>query len=189
MTIKQEVPMYMVFVLYLIISSNFLAELFPCKLQKLLNNSMVAKHFIGFMTLLFFVVLASGDEHGATEALTSSIIIYLLFMVSTRMSFMYFGIFMFLSAVLYILHLYQKENQHNQQIMTAQKIIQYIMVAILVVGFIFYMVEKKREYKNKFSMMVFLVGKPVCRGKSPETTNTDIFNFLRNSVSIKKKNK
>lgn len=174
---KTEVPMYMIFVMYLIVSSNYLAQLFPCRLQNILDNSMLAKHFIGFMTLLFFVVLASGEEHGATEVLTSSIIIYFLFIMSTRISLFYFGIFILLSSISYVLHLYQKEN-HNKQMNRAQDILQYMMGAVLVVGVVLYFMDKKLEYKKRFSIGTFLIGKPTCRNKSPQITLLDRVNLM-----------
>jgi len=61
------------------------------------------------------------------------------------------------------------------------------MLVVLVMGFFFYLVEKKIEYKKNFSFVTFIVGKPICKNKSPKTTKLDIFNFLtRKPVSPKK---
>ena len=35
--------------------------------------------------------------------------------------------------------------------------------------------EKKIEYKNKFSYITFIFGKPSCRGKSPEVKYLEAF--------------
>ena len=43
-----------IFILYLVISGNFIGNRFSCKLQKLLQNNMFFKHLIGFMLLFFF---------------------------------------------------------------------------------------------------------------------------------------
>ena len=34
------------FILYMIISANFLAQTFSCSLQKVLNNNMYVKHIV-----------------------------------------------------------------------------------------------------------------------------------------------
>ncbi len=183
----KEVPLYMVFVLYLIISSNFLAQLFSCRLQYMLNNSMIAKHFIGYMTLLFFVVLSSGDTHSTSMALLYSLFVYIIFWFSTRIAFGYFVVFLFLAASLYIIHLYQKESgvQTNRRLEITQEVIQWFMFVVLVVGFVFYWIEKKIEYKNKFSIATFILGKPVCKHNSP-TNNFFQFFKMKKSASPKK---
>jgi hypothetical protein len=171
----------MVFVLYLIISSNFLAQLFSCRLQYMLNNNMLAKHFIGYMTLLFFVVLSSDDSYSTSTALLHSLLVYIIFWFSTRMAFEYFFVFLMMAASLYIIHLYQKESgeQTSKRLAATQEVIQWFMIVVLVVGFVFYWMEKKIEYKNKFSMATFILGKPICRNKSPEMPTDNIWRFLR----------
>lgn len=165
----KEAPIYMVFVFYLIISSNFLAQLFPCRLQHLLNNSMIAKHFAGYMTLLFFVVLSSGDTQSASTALLYSLWIYLLFWVSTRVAFEYLIVFLILAAYLYIVHLYQKETggETSKRLEIIRDVVHWFMLIVIVAGLVFYWLEKKMEYKKNFSTLTFLLGKPVCRNKSP----------------------
>lgn len=185
----EEVPFYMIFVLYLVISSNFLAQLFSCQLQYILNNSMLAKHFLGYMTLLFFVVLSSGDTQSTSEALLYSLIIYIIFWFSTRISTEYFIVFIILTAAMYIIHLYQKESgvQVSRRLQIVKNILQISMFVVLVVGFFFYIIEKKVEYRKKFSFKTFILGKPICKNKSPKMTGLDFFNFLTiNSVSPKK---
>lgn len=176
-----QVPLYMVFVLYLVISSNFLAQLFSCRLRFLLDNSMIAKHIIGYMTLLFFVVLSSGSGMTTTDAILNSLAIYVVFWFSTRMSLEYFVVFIVLAFVLYIMELYQKENARTR-IRDAQTAIQSVMVVVLVVGFVFYMVEKMIEYRNDFSFQTFLLGKPECRGRSPNISHRQALQFIRKSV-------
>jgi len=187
----KQIPLYMVFVLYLIISSNLLAQLFSCRLQQMLNNSMFAKHFIGYMTLLFFVVLSSGDTYSTTSAILCSLYLYIIFWFSTRISFEYFIVFLSLTATLYIIHLYQKEagEQTSRRLEITRDVIQWFMFVVLVVGFVFYWIEKKIEYKNKFSTLTFILGRPVCKNKSPTVSTDKVFQFFRRkkkSVSPKK---
>jgi hypothetical protein len=183
----KEVPLYMVFVLYLVISSNFLAQLFSCRLQFLLNHSMLAKHLLGYMTLLFFIVLASNDTtYTANSALMDSFWIYLIFVVSTRTSFPYLILFLLMASILYIIHIYQTKQVliiYDQRLETSKKILQYAMMIVLMVGFVFYLMEKKMEYKHKFSWTTFLLGRPQCKDNKP--TN-QVFRFMKQSVSTKR---
>ena len=54
---------FCIFIFFLIISANFLAELFPCRLQYILRNNMVIKHLFGLFSMIFFVVLSSGIKN------------------------------------------------------------------------------------------------------------------------------
>lgn len=184
----KEVPLYMVFILYLVISSNFLAQLFSCRLQFLLNNSMLAKHLLGYMTLLFFIVIASNDTtYTANSALMDSLWIYLIFVISTRMSFPYLILFLFLASILYIIHLYETKQtiiiNQNQRLETSKKILQYAMMIVLMIGFVFYLMEKRLEYKHKFYWTTFLLGRPQCKDNKP--TN-QVFRFTKQSVLTKR---
>lgn len=182
-----EIPLHMVFVLYLIISSNFLAQLFPCRLQYALNNSMFAKHVVGYMTLLFFVVLSSGEKYSTSEALYYSFLIYTLFLISTRMTFSYFKVFITLLGVLYIIHLYEKELVGNKKLNIFRSILQVFVLVLLLLGFMFYYIEKRVEYRNNFSFSTFLLGKPTCRNKSPTVSGMEVVEFFKKMfVSTKK---
>jgi hypothetical protein len=187
----KEIPIYMVFVLYLIISSNFLAQLFSCRLQELLNSSMFVKHLIGYMTLLFFVVLSSEEGHSVSHSLLSSLLIYFIFWISTRISFGCFVVFILLTASLYIINLYQKNSneKRNKRLETTKEVIYWLGLAVLIVGFVLYWVEKKIEYTNKFSFTTFILGKPMCKHKSPKVSRNKLLRFLnlkKSSVSPKK---
>ncbi len=165
----KEVPFYMVFVMYLIISNNHLAQLFSCQTQYMLNKSMFVKHIVGYMTLLFFVVLSGGNNnnhHSAPTALLYSLLIYIVFWFSTRISFEYFIVFIILTALLYIIHLFQNDNDDNvinMRLQITKDILQVSIFVVLIIGFIFYYIEKKLEYKKKFSITKFILGKPTCK--------------------------
>ena len=54
-----DTKLFFIFIFILIVSANFLAETFPCKLQYQLRNNMLLKHTFGYFTMIFFVVLSS----------------------------------------------------------------------------------------------------------------------------------
>lgn len=179
----REPPLYMVFVLYLIISSNFLAQLFPCRLQHVMNSNMLVKHLAGYMTLLFFVVLASGEEYSASSALLASLYVYALFWFSTRISFPYLLAFLGLGAALYLVHLYENEKGSLREpwMRTTKNALHILMLVVAVLGFLVYWAEKKLEYKKQFSFWVFAMGKPTCRSRSPKTPG--LFQVVRKTLA------
>jgi len=45
---------YALFIFILIIGGNFIAELFPCKIQNVLRNNIYMKHLLRFFNIVLF---------------------------------------------------------------------------------------------------------------------------------------
>ncbi len=101
-----EIPLYTIFIFILIISANFLAQLFPCRFQKALNENMYIKHIFGLLTMNFFVTLTLPEfESSLYETFKSSLALYLLFVVITNVDTIIFYIVVFLLGVSYLIYL------------------------------------------------------------------------------------
>jgi hypothetical protein len=172
------------FALYLILSSNFLAPLFPCRIQSFLKNSMITRHILGYLTMTFFVVLTNQKNPLEISKLFGlSFLLYIWFILTTRMNVVLFLGLIVLIGSAYILQLYEndlaeKSPEQNQQainrIQFAKKIIAIIALILTGIGVALYYGEKRIEYGNKFSYANFILGKPACRGKTPDVSYTDI---------------
>ena len=93
-----------VFVLLLIIFGNFLGELMPCKVREALSENMVLKHFLGYLTLLFFAVITIYEETTFT-IIFSSFIVYIYFLFLSKVYYKLWIIVVFLLGVTYFTHL------------------------------------------------------------------------------------
>jgi hypothetical protein len=165
------------FILYLVIASNFLPQTFSCRLQELMNTSMVAKHLFAFLTLLFFVVLSNAKESITPGNIALiSLGIYLWFIMSTRIHLsVWIGLIILLGTI-YLLQLFETNLKEKKQssnattienIQLTKKILTYLSLAITIIGFIIYLGEKKLEYGNDFSIVTFILGNPKCKGFTP----------------------
>ena len=197
-----EFPIYPLFILIMIISSNFLAEIFPCRFQELLSNNIYFKHIFGYLTLVFFVSLTI-DELGndLTTIFKNSLYLYLGFIALVRTNKNIFLIILSLLGILYLFSLKRniinKENNNhntskekikeNKELLNKLEYYQgYINKAIftlIVIGFILYLGEKKVEYGKEFNYITFLLGKPNCKGESPDV---GIIEALQNVISNKR---
>ena len=102
-------PVSALFILLLIIGGNYLGILFPCQLQDILENNILVKHFLAFLTLIFFAVLADpGNEKPLKDILKQSILLYFWFILIIRMNAKFFLALVFIIALIYILKLYKK---------------------------------------------------------------------------------
>ena len=182
-----DVPLWNIFVLFLIIASNYIGELFPCRIQDYLSNNVYLKHFISFLTLLFFVVLTDTSlvKKKFMEIFISSLKLYFLFLLLINSTKKFFIFALFILAIIYIIQLIKKdyindenvpeETENYKKIILVEKALFVLFYIVLVLGFIIYLGEKKIEYKNKFKYMTFIFGKPSCKGKSPDTKLIESF--------------
>jgi hypothetical protein len=171
------------FLLFLTISGNFLAQLFPCQVQELFTTSIFHKHILAFFTLFFAIVLSSDDTKDLTLLFRKTILLYLLFVLITRMDKNFFLLFLFILASKYLLEKQienlpkdtPEETLNNYNKMN--KMLQYTLIIIGIIGFLIYLGEKKYEYKKDFDFTTFIFGKTVCKGT--KLKNTSYLNSLR----------
>jgi len=162
-------------ILSLLMSANYLGELFPCQVQAVFSKNMIVKHILGFLSLMFFVVLTRPNLYTSSNFVYVSVLLYGFFMFLSKLNyiiwFIVFGIF----AILYVSHVYlnqiESENQINrskigdntvspdaddkmptqnitEKIETIKMIQKYLLFAVLpttLVGFIHYLGEKKNR--------------------------------------------
>jgi len=97
-----ETNIFTIFIFILIISGNFMA-LVPCKLQDELNNNMYVKHLFGLFTMIFFVTLAAPVKDKTISAVTfNSFLLYLLFILITKVHVKLFYVIAGLLGTTYI---------------------------------------------------------------------------------------
>lgn len=182
---KQVLPVKSLFVLYLLISGNFLATLLGCRIQHLFAHNMLIKHLLGYMTLHFFVVL--GDNDYATKDPNKQLLltlgIYLLFIVTTRMNYNAWIIFIMITATLYMLEIYRKNDNVEQSkkdlIEKVEKALLVVNTIVIIIGFLIYLGDKKIEYKDNFDSLAFVFGKPECKGTG--NGNRNVLESLKNA--------
>ena len=103
-SIVNHFPIYAAFLLLLIISGAFTADLLPCKLRKLLQNNLYLKHFIAFMTLMFFIVMSIPTDHAEFYVIISqTILLYVFFLGLIKISVPFLMVILCIIALTYIL--------------------------------------------------------------------------------------
>lgn len=175
MNFISDAPYNTLFIIYLLISCNFLANLFSCNLQQLLSENMYVKHIFGFLTMLFCIIYVDSNivkESKYMEGFFYAIIFYIWFWLTTKTHLYTTLIILMLLLIVYILQihkntLYQQQekklteldqdkkeldqeqielNKNIDKIKLSQYIIIGIAFAITIIGFIYYYSEKRREY-------------------------------------------
>ena len=108
-----ETNIFTIFIFILIISGNFMA-LVPCKLQDELNNNMYVKHLFGLFTMIFFVTLAAPVKDKTISAVTfNSFLLYLLFILITKVHVKIFYVIAGLLGTTYIAFLLKEADLYK----------------------------------------------------------------------------
>jgi len=103
-SIVNHFPIYAAFLLLLIISGGFTADLLPCKLRSMLTNNLYLKHFIAFMTLMFFIVMSiPTDRAEFFVIIPQTILLYVFFLGLIKISVPFLMVILCIIALTYIL--------------------------------------------------------------------------------------
>ena len=105
-----KIPLHAVFAFFLLISANYLGPLSPCRVQRIFNSNIFLKHVLGFLTLMFFVVLIDKD-HPKTffSLITMSTLLYAISIILMNTHVYFFLFSLIILACLYIFNLEGKE--------------------------------------------------------------------------------
>jgi hypothetical protein len=160
-----------VFILFLVLAGGFLQPLFPCNTTKLFTESKLLRHILGFFTLIFFVVVADTELDGYMPLgtlLTVSAVIYLWFLIASKMTANWWLVLVALLGGLYLIDLYEDRQKKEDPIIadrltTTKTVLIGASLLITLVGFLIYLGEKKLDYKGKFNYSDFFLGTPSCK--------------------------
>lgn len=162
-----------VFLLILAISGNFVAETLGCKTQKLLTNNMVAKHMVSIFVLYFSLGLFSDKKADPKQTIKMTLIIYIMFVLFTKMDIKFTIIVFSLLAINYIISNYvdyystfEESSDEYKKVQTLNKIQRYLITMIgilIIIGFTLYFKKQYKDYNKNWSTKHFLLGKKNCK--------------------------
>lgn len=174
-----------IFIIYSVISSGYISEVLSCQMQHFMKTSKIARHVLGVLMVLVFIMMEGGwsfDQKLDDEAPTNwasgnvmnstimAIAIYLIFLVSSKSQLAPNIIFFSFTFILYFINtqraywLARKKitEDTNKQIINFEIFLLIICVCSLLYGFVDYVMYQQKNYGNKFSWAIFLIGTTQC---------------------------
>jgi len=159
------------FLFTLVVVGNYIGELLGCSTQHLLNTNIYVKHFFGILTLYFPVGFISSyeDNEHPINTLMITILIYILFLLFTKMNIVFTVIVFFIFMIIYILGDYIKYyNYTNNKIIVKklkliQQILFYAMIVLILIGFTTYFIKQYKEHHKNWSTLKFIFGTQKCK--------------------------
>ena len=175
-----------IFLIFVVISGGYLHSLLSCQMQHFLENISSGQHILGIILIFVFIMLEGGwsfneEENNmapnnwasgnAIDTLILGIMIYTLFIISSKSRLVFNIVFYTIVFILYLIntqrsYYYARKiitDEKNNKIILYEKIILGISLFILIYGFIDYIIYQKKSYKSKFSWYIFLKGVNKCK--------------------------
>lgn len=174
-----------IFVTLLVISGGFCDQLLSCELQRQLKNNLLFKHIIGIGLMFMFIMLEGGwslnndlqNESSVDwsngDSVSSLIYAFLLYIILIAISKQELKYNLLIFGILFILYMintqrafYYNRNRIsedlNKKIARLELITLLLLPFLLLFGNIQYYFIKKKEFKDKFSIITFFIGKNKC---------------------------
>ena len=170
-------PYNSLFIIYLLIACNYLAQLFGCKLQNLLSTNMYVKHLFGFLTMLFSIILIESTmqkdpEQKKSKYLNSlfyAIIFYIWFWSTTKTNIYFTLAILLIFMIIYIIQLEKnsltesdEDINYKKSLAKTQFYLAIISLIFTIVGLVIYIKSRMIEYKDNWSIKKFIFGEHKC---------------------------
>jgi hypothetical protein len=175
-----------VFLIYVLISSGYIAEILSCQMRKLLTTSPYFRHIFAIVMLFAFIMFEGGWDFDKSEedkasnnwasgntihTLIIAILIYIVFLISSKSKLLPNLIFFGLLFILYMTNTYREyllqrdkiSKETNNNVLIIEKIISIASFIVLFYGFIEYYMYQKQEYGKDFSWKKFILGTQKCK--------------------------
>jgi uncharacterized membrane protein YqhA len=135
----------------------------------MIKESMMTRHFLGFITMFVFVILENTTEKDPFIIARNSVGLYLFFVILMKNTMITLGISTFFITILLILDNYLKTNELGEstkkQIKEIKNMIRGVILVITSIGLLAYIGKKKLQYKKQFDLFTFIFGKDNCSTK------------------------
>jgi hypothetical protein len=188
--------LHAIFLLILIISSNFLTPMFTCDVQNFCDTNIYIKNLFAFLSMIFFVVLASPNvEITFKSIILNPFLLYLGFMVITKVNSTFFVIITLYLFIIYLLHLKKRQiqtdaNKPGGKKPSAKDVLMYnhldmflniSFMLIVLIGVLVHIGEEKIKLGDKFTLLKFIMADTDCANKN--TTKLQIKDYIKRAIS------
>jgi len=170
------------FLFYVVIMSKYFEDMISCDLQRYMERSIIPRHIVAFMTAFFTIVLTEygndDSEKSMVDYLKTTVIIYLLFLFSTKAKAEFVFPMLILLMGDQILKVYKnnlekksKDKEKNisetstqtiELVEYVRSILSYSIIGIIGVGSFSYLIRQYLEFGSEFSFFKYILGTFKC---------------------------
>jgi hypothetical protein len=181
------------FIVFIVIAGGSITHVLSCQFQTLIHNSATVKHIFGIILIFLFIMLEGGWDFDRNEnkkvlndwtngntvhTMIYSIMIYMIFLVSSKSQLIPNMLFYSLLFILYFIHSYRHyllnrnrlSKKFNNNLIILEKILLLISLVILLYGLIDYYIYKKHNLNEKFNLWQFFMYTKSCANDGSKDT-------------------
>jgi hypothetical protein len=153
-----------ILLLYFVLLSE--KKIFSCSFRRLFKSRIFL--FIMVYLAIFIYLENKHSNEKLFKLLGISLIILIIFILTTKSDAKYTFIFLILNSIVYFIDKYLYDNKNfnllnKEQLNIIRNSLFALSLVIFIIGLIKYFIKKKGEYKKDFSLLKFFIGKEVCK--------------------------
>jgi len=196
-----------IFLIYVLVTSGYISEILSCQMRNFIQKYWYARHILAIILVFAFIMFEGGWDFNKSEedkesnnwasgntihSLIIAIIIYLVFLISSKSRLIPNIIFFSLLFILYVTNTYReykfrredennKDINKNNNIIIFEQIIFILAIIVLIFGFIDYYFYQKSQYGDNFNPFKFILGTTSCNsGQNMSSTINMMTNAIKN---------
>lgn len=160
-----------VFLILLAISGGYSDKLLGCKLQKLLDSNIYAKHIM-LLSIIFFTYNFTQEANvNPLENMKIAVFIWFMVILVNKMNIYYTLTASAILAALYLNNIYIKyyetlENKNKDMLArldTFDNVMKYVFIVVIIFGSVEYFIKKRSEYNNTWNTLTYIFGVVKCK--------------------------
>ncbi len=174
-----------IFVIYAVVTSGYIQEILSCQMRAFLSSMYYPRHICGILLVFIFIMMEGGwgwnsEENDAQpndwssanviDTLTMALLVYTIFLLSSKSKLLPNIAFFVLMFVLYCLNTQRNywkaremiSEESNTTLLNIEIGMFIVSMLVLLGGFGEYVFYQKAEYGSSFSWYTFFLGSKKC---------------------------
>jgi Ca2+/Na+ antiporter len=154
---------------------GFITDRMGCQLQKFLKNSVLSQHILTLFTFYLIITVSQQDFIHPIENCILTLQAYIFYILFTKMNLTMTMIVCVLLFIVFVITYTKEYNNEKlsdedpnkkyniQKLENIKQIIIKLIYILVLMGAVLYFLDKKKEYKNKFNFITFILGVQKCK--------------------------
>ncbi len=160
-----------IFLLFLAVGGNYIAQTFSCKTQQLLLGNMYAKQAMVLFIIFFAIGFTDESNTSPFQKTQITILVWVLFLMFTKMNQLFTMVAFSLFTLAYYIQTYivyyknLKEKKYEEEITKLDRVYKTLVtitILTIVIGFMMYFTSQYADKKQNWSTLKFIFGNVNC---------------------------
>lgn len=143
---------------------GFFEDMLSCRFKKLVNTNLLFKQLV-FLFIIYFTTSLSYNKNHPITNLKYTLLVWTLFIMVNRVHFETSIIVYVLFLLIFMLKNLKdyRGKKYDVYYDKIKNVLTFLLVFVLLVGFLFYLYDKQIEYADNFKVLDFIFGKHKCK--------------------------